>query len=519
MQIIYIYEYNVSAYKIKNMVRTSGILFHISSLPSKYGIGTLGREAYNFIDFMCKAKLHIWQILPLTVTSYGDSPYQSPSSIALNPYFIDLEFLIEDGLLTKEECDSINWGDNKLRVNYDLLFKNRNNLLFKAFERFNKNDDKYQSFLNKKEYFDYALFMTLKELHNYKPWSEWEEKSRIYKIGLSNEIADKYKEKIEFYQWTQYIFLKQFNNLKEYAHKHDVKLMGDMPIYVAYDSLEVWKYPELFQLDKNHYPTRVAGCPPDCFSEDGQLWGNPLYNYDYMKKNNYEWWNQRILYNLKLYDIIRIDHFRGFSGYYSIPFGDKTARNGKWVKGPGAELFKDKLNLPIVAEDLGMMDDDFYKMMDVVKYPGMKIITQCFDDPNTNNIWRPSNYTENFFSYSGTHDSQTTRQFINELSKERKALMESILDDECNRLNVEKLENKTNELMTLKICELNFASKAEAAITPLQDFLTIGKEGRMNFPSTLSTNNWSWRVDKDEFTKKEDELINKINSWVNKYKR
>lgn len=501
------------------MKRTAGALLHISSLPSKYGIGTLGKEAYNFVDFLCKSNLHIWQILPLTLTSYGDSPYQSPSSKGLNPYLIDLEFLISDHLLYKDECESIKWFDNESRINYEILFQNRYKVLFKAFERFNRGDEEYQEFLNKKEYLDFAVFMTLKELNEYKSWNKWEDKYKNYFPDIENEIAKKYKDKVEFYEWTQFIFLKQFNNLKDYAHKHDVKIMGDIPIYVSYDSVEVWKYHELFQLDENHNPTRVAGCPPDCFSEDGQLWGNPLYDWDYMKKTGYKWWNERINYNLSLYDLIRIDHFRGFSGYFSIPFKDKTARNGKWIKGPGADLFKDKLDLPIVAEDLGMMDEDFYKMMDIVKYPGMKIITQCFDNKDEKSIWRPSNYSENFFAYSSTHDSQTTKQFIDELDEKRKGLMEEILDDECDRLKISKLKNKTNESMTLKICELNFASKAESSMTPLQDFLTIGKEGRMNFPSTLSTDNWSWRYKYQDFEDKKDNLIKMINGWVEKYNR
>lgn len=496
--------------------REAGILLHISSLPSKYGIGTLGREAYNFIDFLNQSHLHVWQILPLTLTSYGDSPYQSPSSKALNPYFIDLEFLIEDGLLTKDECDSIEWGGDEGRVNYEILFHNRYNVLKKAFNRFNRNDDSYNEFLNKHEYEDFAIFMTLKELHTYKPWNTWENEYRNYSSKIDKEIKEKYGDLVEFYEWTQYIFLKQYNNLKDYAHKHDVKIMGDMPIYLAYDSVEVWKDSELFQLDKNHLPTRVAGCPPDCFSVDGQLWGNPLYNYDYMKEDDYKWWNERINYNLKLYDLIRIDHFRGFSGYYSIPFGDKTARNGKWIKGPGASMFMDKLNLPIVAEDLGMMDDDFYKMMDVVKYPGMKIVTQGFDgDPK--NIWKPSNYTENFFSYTGTHDSQTTTQYIDELNAKDRIVFLKDLDNECNffKINLPS-KDATNKELTLKICELNMMSKTRCAICPMQDLLGIGKEGRMNFPSTLSTNNWSWRM------KSIDDngvLLKKIRSFVSESSR
>lgn len=304
--------------------------------------------------------------------------------------------------------------------------------------------------------------------------------------------------------------LKQFNNLKDYAHKHDVKIMGDMPIYLSYDSVEVWKNPEYFQLDERHNPTRVAGCPPDCFSEDGQLWGNPLYNWDYMKKENYKWWNDRINYNLSLYDLVRIDHFRGFSGYYSIPYGDKTAKNGKWVKGPGADLFLDKLDYPIVAEDLGMMDEDFYKMMDVVKYPGMKIVMQGFDgDPKS--IWKPSNYTENFFSYTTTHDSTTARQFYDDLNDEQKEIFINDLISECKLANV-AIPSKNDEpsVFISKIIEINLFNKAKVSMFAMQDLLDIGKEGRMNFPSTLSTDNWSWRLTKNYSLKEVEEKMKNL---------
>ena len=492
------------------MKRQAGVLLHISSLPSKYGIGTLGKEAYEFVDFLYNSNFHIWQILPLTLTSYGDSPYQSPSSKALNPYFIDLEFLISDGLLTVEECDSIKWNDDEKRVNYEILFNNRYKVLKKAFNRFKKDNEDYIKFINANEFLDFAVFMTLKEVHNFRPWNEWEDEYKFYNDNIIDLIKEKYSLSVEFYEWTQYIFLKQFNNLKDYAHKHDVKIMGDMPIYLSYDSVEVWKNPEYFQLDEKHNPTRVAGCPPDCFSEDGQLWGNPLYNWDYMKKENYKWWNDRINYNLSLYDLVRIDHFRGFSGYYSIPYGDKTAKNGKWIKGPGADLFLDKLDYPIIAEDLGMMDEDFYKMMDVVKYPGMKIVMQGFDgDPKS--IWKPSNYTENFFSYTTTHDSTTARQFYDDLNDEQKEIFINDLISECKLANV-AVPSKNDEpsVFISKIIEINLFNKAKVSMFAMQDLLDIGKEGRMNFPSTLSTDNWSWRLTKNYSLKEVEEKMKNL---------
>ncbi len=501
-------------------LRESGILLHISSLPSKYGIGSLGKEAYDFIDFLNESGCSIWQILPLNVTSFGDSPYQSPSNNGLNYYFIDLETLIKKGLLTKEEVESVTWFETEDRVNYGILFDNRLKILHKAFNRFDKAREDFKEFIiNNPIYKDFALFMVLKDINHLKPRYQWEDKYKSYSLDLEKEIIKSYKDEILFYIWTQYEFLNEYKELKAYAKKKNVKIMGDLPIYVAYDSLEVWKYPSLFELDSARYPVNVAGCPPDIFSEDGQLWGNPLYNWVYHKETNYKWRNERINYCLKLFDYLRIDHFRGFSGYYSIPFKDTTARNGKWVKGPGFDLFKDKLDYPIIAEDLGMIDDDFIKFFNDCGYPGMKIVTQCFDNDDKKNIWRPSNYTYNYFSYSGTHDSQTTRQYIDELSKENKKLFLKVLEEECKTFRIPFVKDLTNEELTLKICELNIASASKAAILPLQDLFTIGKEGRMNYPSSLSTANWSWRISKKLFDKKKKELAQMLLRWNDNYQR
>lgn len=495
---------------------------HISSLPSKYGVGSLGKEAYEFVDFLNKSNCSIWQILPLNVTSYGDSPYQSPSNYALNYYFIDLEDLIEKGLLKESELENIDFGSDEGRVDYSKLFENRLKVLRLAYSRYNKEDKDFKEFIKDNVNFkDFGIFMTLKEINNLKPWYEWEEKYRNYSDELEEEIYLNYKDNVNFYIWTQHEFILQFNRLKKYALEKKVRIMGDLPIYVAFDSVEVWKYPELFELDKKHYPVNVAGCPPDCFSLDGQLWGNPLYNWKYHKKTDYKWWKDRISNCLKYFDYLRIDHFRGFSGYYSIPYGEKTARNGKWVKGPGIDLFKDLKELPIIAEDLGMMDDDFYKFFDECGFPGMKIVTQSLEDLDKKNIWRPSNYTYNYFSYSGTHDSMTTKQYIDELTKDKnkKEIMLAVLEDECRHYNIPFVKTLSNEELTLKICELNVASDSRAAILPLQDLFMIGEEGRMNFPSTLSNKNWSWRIKKEEFEKEKEKLSQILLRWNDNYER
>ena len=500
--------------------RKIGILMHISSLPAKYGIGTMGKEAYEFVDFLEKCHAKIWQILPLNVTSYGDSPYQSPSSLGLNYYFIDLDSLIAQNLLKEEEVSSIDWGDDPHRVNYEKIFNSRLKLLRIAYSRFNKNDKQFIGFLKThKEFNDFALFMTIKELNSLKPWTEWDAKFKSYSPELEKKVIKENEETYTFYLWTQFEFIKQYSALKKYANSKGISIMGDLPIYVAFDSVEVWKYPELFELDEKHDPVRVAGCPPDCFSEDGQLWGNPLYNWDYHKKTNYRWWNNRIKTNLELFDLLRIDHFRGFSGYYAIPYHDTTARNGKWIKGPGFDLFKDKLDLNIVAEDLGFIDSDFEELMKKTNYPGMKIVTQALDNDDPKNIWRPSNYTYNFFSYTATHDSPTTKQFFDGLNNQQRELALKIIDDECKKLNVPFSRKFNNEQLTHVIVELNIASGARVAMTPMQDLLAKGKEGRMNFPSTLSTDNWSWRITKEEFNNSQKQISDLLSRYSDIYER
>lgn len=500
--------------------RETGILLPISSLPSKYGIGTMGKAAYEFIDFLNESGAKMWQILPLNVTSYGNSPYQSPSNYGLNYNFIDLDLLIKQKLLTKEEVESIDWLDEESRINYGKIFNKKLKVLRLAYSRFDKANKRFQRFANENEQLkDFSIFMVLKDLNNLRPWYEWDDEYRIYSKEIENKIYEEHKEEFMFYMWTQFEFINEYSKLKKYANKKGIKIMGDLPIYVAFDSVEVWKYPELFELDENHYPINVAGCPPDCFSVDGQLWGNPLYNWEYHKESGYKWWNSRISNALNLFDLVRIDHFRGFSAYYSIPFGDKTAKNGRWVKGPGIDLFKDKLDLNIIAEDLGMVDEEFEKLMKETGYPGMKIVTQCFENDDPTNIWRPSNYGENFFSYTGTHDSQTTKQFIDESTNKGKALINKVIEEECIALHIPYKEGMDNKELTLKIVELNIASKAKMAVIPIMDLYAIGKEGRINFPSKLSDDNRSWRLTKELFDSKKHKIAENLKVFIEKYNR
>ncbi len=492
------------------MNRTSGILLHISSLPNKYSIGSLGKEAYSFIDFLKKSDVHVWQILPLNITSYGNSPYQSPSSIGLNYYFISLDTLHDKNLLLDEDLSLC--LDSSDRVDYSRLFNERINILKKAFSRFDKEDVSFKNFVSSKTYSDVAFYMVLKELNSYKPWYLWDEKIRTYSSKLENEIISNNYDLYLFYLWTQYEFLNQYNALKDYAHKNGILIMGDMPFYLAYDSVECYKYRQYFDFANDH-PISVAGCPPDYFSPTGQLWGNPIYNWEYIKSENYKFINDRINYNLKIFDILRIDHFRGFSSYYSIPFGEKTAINGKWIKGPGFDLFKDKLDLNIIAEDLGLIDDDVRKLLKDCNYPGMKVLQFAFDN-DVDNPHKPSNSSENYICYTGTHDNQTTLGFIKSLDKQQLKSFKDDVKNECKLLNI-SYDDRNEIALASTINRIAFNSKCNMAILPIQDVLFIDDQGRMNIPSVMD-GNWEFRLKEDDLT---DEVSTYLQNLVKFSKR
>lgn len=480
--------------------RNFGILMPISSLPSNEGIGTLGDKAYKFVDFLASSNAKIWQILPLNTTNYGDSPYQSCSSNALNYYFIDLAYLVQDKLLTAEEVNTADMFTSLRRVDYGKLFNNKTQLLKKAFSRF-KQDKDFNDFVTSGEYFDFSIFMALKEKFLHRAWLEWDEEFRVYSKDTVNKFATENKEDLLFWQFTQYIFLKQWKKLKEYANKKGILIMGDIPLYIAYDSVEVWKYGnKLFKMDDNRVPLGVAGCPPDVFSEDGQLWGNPVYDWEKMARDGYAWWNKRIEDCFNHCDILRIDHFRGFDRYYEIPPKDKTARYGKWVDGPKEKFFADKRSLNIVAEDLGVVDDSLIKFLKNVGYPCMKVLLFAFDGL-PNNEHKPSNFTENFVCYTGTHDNMPLKQYIQDLSEHELKICKQDLTNECNKLG---LVADTSSLIAMckSIIHLAFCSIARTVIIPYSDLLALGGESRINFPSTVSTMNWSWRFLDEEFTEK-----------------
>ena len=468
-------------------MRTSGILMHISSLPSPYGIGTMGKEARKFVDFLDKAGQTYWQILPICPTSYGDSPYQSFSSFAGNPYFIDLDYLCKDKLLTKKECLSYEWGNNPEFVEYGTLYESRFPLLKKAYQRFKKAlPDDFAGFCEKNSDWleDYALFMALKDANGGIAWFEWDRDLKVRKPEAIAAAKEELAEDVEFWKMLQYLFFKQWTDLKAYANEKGIQIIGDVPIYVAGDSADVWANPGQFYLDENLDPIDVSGCPPDAFSDDGQLWGNPLFRWDAMKKDGYTWWTKRIKAMSELYDVVRIDHFRGFDSYYAIPAKDKTARNGEWREGPGMDLFntlEEKLGkLNIIVEDLGYLTPSVKQLLKDTGFPGMKLIQFAFDSREESD-YLPHTYPKNCVVYTGTHDNDTIMGWFKTAPKESIKYAKEYL-----RLSKEEGYNWG----TMKAV---WGSVGDMAIVPMQDILGVGSEGRMNTPSTLGMN-WKWRA-------------------------
>ena len=463
----------------------AGILMPVSSLPSKYGIGSFGKEAYRFIDFLDSAGQKCWQVLPLNPTSYGDSPYQSPAQCAGNPYYIDLEILAGKGLLTKEELKGAEHDTD--RVDYGFLFETRYDVLRKAYSRFKK-DRAFSTFCKKNADWidDYALFMAIKEALGYSAWYTWEDGLRNYKTAKTHMA--KYDESAGFYRWLQYEFFTEWQELLAYAHSKKILIIGDMPIYVAHDSMDVWRAPDQFLIDDEYTPIIVAGCPPDAFSDDGQLWGNPIYNWQRMELDDFKWWRERVGAAFKLYDIIRIDHFRGFASFYAIPYGDENAKRGNWMKAPGIKLFdaiKEAYpNAKIIAEDLGHITEDVRELLSETGFPGMKVLQFAFS--NDDNEYLPRMYdTDNCVSYTGSHDSECTRSWYVSLSSDESKRFKR----ECKR---EKGENATDALI-----KLIMKSRANLAVIPMQDYLLLTNErGRMNTPSVAS-GNWQWRINKN----------------------
>lgn len=491
-------------------MRLSGILMPITSIPSKYGIGGFSKEAYEFVDFLNKAGQSYWQILPVGPTGYGDSPYQSFSTFAGNPYFIDLEMLIKEGWLKESECSKADVGDTPAYVQYDKIYKTRFKLLKKAYKnsKIESNPD-FVQFVSENAHWveDYALYMAVKATFNHKAWNEWDEDIKLRKPAAIKKAKAELKDDILFYEFMQYLFATQWKALKKYANEKGVMIIGDIPIYVAFDSADTWANPKLFQLDDTCTPIGVAGCPPDAFSATGQLWGNPLYRWDYHKETGYDWWMKRISYCYELYDVVRIDHFRGFDEYYAIPYGDSTAEFGKWEKGPGYELFKvmkEQLGKKqVIAEDLGFLTPSVINLVKKTGFPGMKILQFAFDSREESD-YLPHNYVRNSVVYTGTHDNDTTLGWwAKGLSRQDKAFAKRYM-------NI-----KGSKEVEWAFIRGAMSCVADTCIIPIQDYLGLGGEARINLPSTLGMN-WKWRMLPGQCT---DELAERIYEMTKTYGR
>ena len=496
------------------MSRAAGILLSVTSLPSKYGIGCFSKSAYDFVDWLKEAGQTYWQILPICPTSYGDSPYQSFSTFAGNPYFISLEALIEEGVLTEEECGSMDFGNVEDDIDYEKQYWARYPLLRRAYERSNisQNQD-YLRFVEENRWWldDYALFMAVKNYFDGAPWTHWPEDIRLHwGFALDYYRRELYYD-IEFQQYLQFKFFQQYRALKAYANEKEIQIIGDIPIYVAMDSADTWAHPELFQLDEHNVPTAVAGCPPDGFSATGQLWGNPLYRWDYHRQTGYDWWLSRLWYCFQLYDVTRIDHFRGFDEYYSIPYGAATAMEGHWEKGPGLELFRRVEQVlgwhEVIAEDLGYVTDSVRWLVQESGFPGMKVLEFAFDsrDSGSANDYLPHNYTENCVVYTGTHDNETITGWFDSISKEEQ---QSARDYLCDQRQPKKYLYRSFIALVMRSC-------AKYCIIPMQDYLGLDNSCRMNTPSTVGTN-WRWRMKEGALTQ---ELCQDILQTTKRYGR
>ena len=485
-------------------MRECGILLPVTSIPSPYGIGGFSKEAYEFVDRLEEAGQKYWQVLPFGPTGYGDSPYQSFSAFAGNPYFIDLDTLTEEGLLTKEECLEADCGQYPRYVDYERIYKTRFAVLRKAFVRWKALGEKSAEELCP-ETKEYCVYMAVKNHFQGKSWAEWEEDIRVREPEAVGSLEKELEEEIAFYEFQQLKFQEQWKKLKDYAGSHGIRIIGDIPIYVAFDSADSWFHPELFQFNEDREPDFVAGCPPDGFSPTGQLWGNPLYRWDYHKKTGYAWWIRRMAYCFRMYDVVRVDHFRGFDEYYSIPAEDDTAAGGHWEKGPGLDLFRAaqrKLGkLDIIAEDLGFLTPSVFEMVKKSGFPGMKVLEFAFS-ADGQSIYLPYHYDENCVVYTGTHDNDTIQGWY-------KTMPEWDRDFSVRYLGNQHTPESEIHWDFIRAA---LGSRAKLAVIPMQDYLGLGNEARINEPSTLG-DNWKWRLLPGEFDEKLAEKCRDL-AWV-----
>lgn len=489
-----------------NFERSSGVLLHITSLPGKYGIGDLGKEAYDLVDFLAKAKQKLWQILPTGPTGYGDSPYQTFSAFAGNPLFIDMNNLAERKLVSLQDL-STDFQFNEKKVEYEKVRKFKEEKLKIAFNNFDITNTKFTNFIAEESWWldDFALFMSLKEHFNGKAWSKWNEEIKLHKKEAVDHYCKCLEKQINYHKFCQFIFFEQWAKLKKYTNKKGVKIIGDIPICISADSSDAWANSQLFQFDENNIPNKVAGVPPDYFSKTGQLWGNPLYNWKILEEQNFTWWINRFKAMQKQIDIMRLDHFRGFEAYWAVSAGENTAINGEWQKAPGEKFFEAVLGelgeIPIIAEDLGIITKEVENLRDKFEFPGMKILQFAFDSDMENN-YLPHKYKKKCVVYTGTHDNETTLGWFKNSSTERKELIKTYLQKE-----------------EIDICwdmlEIAWKSEADMAIAPMQDFLCLDNFARINTPGNPD-GNWQWRVAKEQLS---SELTQKIKNLTKQSNR
>jgi len=488
------------------MTRSAGILLHISSLPSPFGIGTLGKDAYDFVDFLHEARASVWQILPLQPTGYGDSPYQSVSATALNPYFLDPQTLHEKGLVTEDELESAKSTD--ARVDYARLFVDRYALLRKAYARFDRKNEAFLDWKKNCPYWDYARYMALKTAHGFASPDCFVPAYRDASSAECAEFFARHADEVDFWLWTQYEFLAEWLALKAYANAKGVSILGDIPLYVSADSAEVWAHPELFSLNQDGIPDPVAGVPPDYFSETGQLWGNPVYDWEALARDGYRWWNDRIAGSFLLYDALRIDHFRGFDRYYTVPLGAPDARTGAWRDGPGMALFSAHKGRRIIAEDLGMIDDGVRKLLADTGYPGMRVAEFGLDG-SPSNCNAPSSYPENVVGYTGTHDNAPLLAFFDALSPDERKSVAIVVRAEAKKLGVTARTKKITDLCAT-VTRLTLASRAHLVVLPWQDVVKGDADTRMNTPGESNAQNWTYRACKADFSKARAAVLSKL---------
>ena len=500
-------------------MRQSGILMHITSLPSPYGIGTMGKAAYEFVDFLEKTGQTFWQILPLGQTGFGDSPYQSCSTYAGNPYLIDLDMLVEEGYLTKAEVEEPVWFSDPERVDFAVIYNQRYPVLRKAFARFRENiPEAYDRFCWEQGQWleDYALFMAIKSDRNGASWDVWDSGLRLRVPEAIEAEKQRLGTEMFFWKMVQYFFFRQWRELKEYANKKGILIIGDLPIYVAYDSSDVWASPWYFSLDQEGHPKEVAGCPPDAFSADGQLWGNPVFRWDVLRGDGYGWWIDRLRHNLGFYDVIRIDHFRGFDSYYCIPFGQPTARGGCWRQGPGLDFFhavrRALGDLPLIAEDLGEITPSVKSLLAESGYPGMKVLQFAFGG-GPRNAYLPQHHRENAVIYTGTHDNTTNVGWWKQIGKEEREIVVHYLNlmDAPGSYG----KNPSAEEVNRAMMRAAMTSVCDTAILTMQDLLGLPESARMNEPAT-SGKNWKWRAKAGYLTEKLEKELYALTAYADR---